>query len=65
MGDRHYRLKVLPFAIDTELQMLSFDVLLGRQAGAHFSRSELERLTGFDFTGAVSSKTAASTAKAR
>ncbi len=56
LGDRHYRFGALPIATYTELQkqyLDALDALLGTQADALASRSELERLTGLDFTGTV------------
>jgi len=63
LGDRHYRLGALPIATYTELQkqyLDALDALLGTQADALSSRSELERLTGLDFTGTVPTKPTAS-----
>jgi len=63
LGDRHYRLGALPIATYTELQkqyLDALDALLGTQADALVSRSELERLTGLDFTGTVPAKATAS-----
>lgn len=62
LGDQHYRLGALPIATYTELQkqyLDALDALLGTQADALVSRSELERLTGLDFTGTVPAKTTA------
>lgn len=56
LGDRHYRLGALPIATYTELQkqyLDALDALLGTQEDALSSRSELERLSGLNFTGTV------------
>ena len=61
LGDRHYRLGALPIATYTELQkqyLDALDALLGTQADALGSRSELERLTGIDLTATVPTKIA-------
>lgn len=63
LGDRNYRLGALPIATYTELQkqyLDALDALLDTQADALTSRSELERLTGLDFTGTVAAKATAS-----
>jgi cobalt-zinc-cadmium efflux system outer membrane protein len=64
LGDRNYRLGALPIATYTELQkqyLDALDALLGTQEDALVSRSELERLTGLDFTGTVPTQPTAST----
>lgn len=68
LGDRHYRLGALPIATYTELQkqyLDALDALLGTQADALSSRSELERLAGLDLTGTVPPGAPASAAKTR
>lgn len=63
LGDQHYRLGALPISTYTELQMQyldAVDALLGTQADALATRSELELLTGADLSGGSAPVTAGS-----